>query len=88
MVLILLRGQPGWFLRPGDDSASILSGGNVPRRDGGWETIARVGPPNRPFDLVWNGETRILRLEGLRVTVGDDNVILVDGAGSDHGLRS
>ena len=70
---------------PQDSTAELWT--SIPRADGVWETVARVGPPGHAFDLAWNPETRVVRLHGVAVTLGGNNVILVDGVGSAEGMQ-
>lgn len=86
VALILWRDEPGWFLRTDGEAVSGMQSGSW-RPDEVWETIARVGPPGRPFNLAWNAEARVMRIEGTEVPLGDDNVILVDGAASNEGME-
>ena len=85
VALVLWRGAPGWFLRSAGDVSGFQT--SIPSADGVWETVARVGPPGHVFDLAWNPETRVLRVQGVEVALADDNVILVDGVGSAEGMR-
>lgn len=86
VALVLWRGGPGWFLRSETD-VSRFSQTSIPRADGVWETVAHVGPPGHVFELAWNPETRVMRIQGVEVALGDDNVILVDGVGSAEGIQ-
>ena len=87
VVLVLWRGAPGWFLRS-EAGAVAFQGGSLDRPSGGWETVARFGPVGgQMLDLTWNAETRVMQVQGMDVFLGDDNVILVDGAGSAEGMQ-
>ena len=84
VALVLWRGAPGWFLRSEAGAEALQGGGS----SGGWETVARVGPVGgQMLELTWNAETRVMQVQGLDVFMGDDNVILVDGAGSAEGMQ-
>ncbi len=81
MVLILRRDDPGWFLRGGDE----MTGSQFFQHpDGQWEAVARSGPPGQQFEIAWNDEERVVRIEEREVPLGDDNVVLVDGAANEE----
>ena len=90
VALVLWRGAPGWFL-PSEadaDAAVNFQAGSMRRPDFGPETVARFGPRGGlVLELAWNSEMRVMRVQGMDVALGDDNVILVDGAGSAEGMR-
>ena len=90
VALVLWRGAPGWFLPSEADAeaAAHFQAGSMHRPDFGPETIARFGPRGGlVLELAWNSATRGMRVQGMDVALGDDNVILVDGAGSAEGMR-
>lgn len=90
VALVLWRGAPGWFLPSEADAeaAAHFQAGSMRRPDFGPETVARFGPRGGlVLELAWNSETRGMRIQGMDVALGDDNVILVDGAGSAEGMR-
>ena len=90
VALVLWRGAPGWFLPSEADAnaAAYFQAGSVDRPDFGPETVARFGPRGgHVLEMAWNSETRVMRVQGMDVALGDDNVILVDGAGSAEGMR-
>ena len=84
VVLILRRDEPGWFLRRGgDEDVGWQTFSQQP--DGQWEAVvARLGPPGQQFDFAWNDEARVVRIEEREVPLGDDNVVLVDGAANEE----
>ena len=82
VVLILRRDQPGWFLRGNDEVVGSQTLSQQP--DGRWETVARSGPPGQQFEFAWNDEARVVRIEEREVPLGDDNVVLVDGAANEE----
>ena len=84
VALVLWRGAPGWW----EAGAGAFQAGSLDQPSGGWETVARVGPVGgQVLELNWNAKTRVMRVQGMDVFVGDDNVILVDGAGSAEGMQ-
>ena len=88
VALVLWRGAPGWFLRSEAEAETPFQAGSLDQPGGGWETVARVGPVGgEVLELNWNAMTRVMRLQGMNVFLGDDNVILVDGAGSAAGMQ-
>ena len=83
VVLILRRDEPGWFLRGGDEVVGWQTLSQQP--DGQWETVvARIGPPGQQFEFAWSDEARVVRIEEREVPLGDDNVVLVDGAANEE----
>ncbi len=77
-VLVLWRGTPGWFARGGGG----VSGGGDGRR---YSSTLRYG--GLELQLEFDFESRIATIQGNRVELRDDNVIVVDGVDTSGSLR-
>ena len=69
-LLILWRGQPGWYLLPGRRMSS--SGGN----ENGFSETSQFGSVELRLHLDLT--TRVLLVQEQRVELGENNVVLVD----------
>jgi uncharacterized protein (TIGR02246 family) len=71
-LLVVWRGSPGWRVGPGGGHPSSTAGGGG-RSYHSSETFGSV-----QLDLEFDFATRIARVAGRRVSMGSDNVVLVD----------
>lgn len=78
-LLVLWRGTPGWFLRPGDSS---VSGSESAGRY--HQTITQGG---LTFTLDYDPARRVAVVDGESVDLGDRNVVFADDADSPGGPR-
>lgn len=78
-VIVLWRGEPGWFARGGARSDS--SGGN----DKGFSASLVYGDVRLAFEFEYAG--RVATVDGVRIELADSNLILVDGVGTADGPR-
>ena len=76
-LLVLWRGTPGWFLRPG---GSNVSGGQSAGRY--HQTITQGG---LTFTLEYDSSKQVAIVDGKTLHVGDRNVIFVDDVDSPTG---
>jgi hypothetical protein len=78
-LIVLWRGTPGWFSRGSGSGTS--SGGN----SAFFHSTIRYGGLN--LQLEFEPKTRAVQIQGIRVELNDDNVILVDDVDMPNGLR-
>ncbi len=78
-LLVLWRGTPGWFLRPGGSKVSSAGSGA-----GSHTTIVQGGVT---LTLDFDPEARVATIHGKRLELGEDNVVLVDEVDSSAGPR-
>jgi hypothetical protein len=76
-LLVLWRGAPGWFLRPGD-----VSGGGS---GGRYEATLTYGDVQ--LMLGWDSARRVATVHGKIIEMAEDNVVLVDDVGAPTGPR-
>jgi len=76
-LLVLWRGTPGWFSR---GSGNGTSGGGSP---GSFHSTIRYG--GLKLQLEFQSQARVAQIQGRRVELHDDNVILVDGVDTADG---
>jgi hypothetical protein len=69
-LLVVWRGQPGWFLRVGSQSSSGGGSGTS------FHTTSRFGDVELRLDF--DSATHTAALQGQRVDLGESNVVLVD----------
>ena len=77
-LLVLWRGTPAWFARGGGG----VSGGGDGRR---YTSTLRYG--GLELQLEYDSQSRLATIQGNRVELRDDNVVLVDGVDASAGLR-
>jgi hypothetical protein len=76
-VLVLWRGAPGWFLRPGG-----VSGGGS---GGRYEATLRYGDVQ--LTLGYDSARRVATVHGKIIEMAEDNVVFVDDVGAPTGPR-
>jgi hypothetical protein len=69
-LIVLWRGMPGWFSR--GPANGVSSGGS----NASFHSTIRYG--GLELQLEADSQARVARVQGMRVELGDDNVILVD----------
>ena len=78
-LLVLWRGSPGWYLKvPGGGVTGGQSSGRYS------QTITYAG---RTLTVSFEPATRTAVVDGRRIDLGDDNVVLLDGADSAAGTQ-
>jgi hypothetical protein len=82
-MLILWRGSPGWFLRPGGSSVSS-SGSSIRDRETHSATIIQGGVR---LTYGYDTETRRATVQGRTLDMREDNVVLVDDVDSAGGAQ-
>ena len=78
-LLVLWRGTPGWFLRPG--GSSVYGGQSAGRYQ---QTITQGG---FKFTLEYDSSKRVAVVNGKTIDLQDDNVVLVDDVDAAAGPR-
>lgn len=78
-LIVLWRGEPGWFMRRTSRSAS--GGGSA----GVFHSTIRYG--GLELQVTFESVTRVADVQGKRVELRDANVILVDDVGTAAGPR-
>jgi hypothetical protein len=71
-LLVLWRGDPGWFLA-GGANGTTESGGN------GRPTVLHNRHADVDFDVIVDAGARVARVAGARINLDEVNVVLVDG---------
>jgi len=77
-LLVIWRGSPGWFIA---DGSGTSGGGSF----GTFHQTIRYGDVG--LELEFDSATRIARVQGQAVEVGNANVILVDEVGTPYGPK-
>ena len=77
-LIVLWRGSPGWFARGSGSGTS--SGGST----SSFHSTIRYG--GLDLQLEFEAQTRAVRIDGMRVELAGDNVILVDDVDMPGGL--
>ncbi len=78
-LLVLWRGAPGWFLKPG---GSAESGGG----DSSGHVTVHAEKGGIALDVMLDTEKRVAQIAGNDVALGDANVVLVDSVDVAGGL--
>jgi hypothetical protein len=78
-LLVLWRGPPGWFTQPGGSGGR---GGGSSRPQSAWITHGAL-----TLTVEFDPSERVAVVQGQRLDLGDDNVVLVDDVHSPTGPR-
>jgi hypothetical protein len=78
-LLVLWRGTPGWFMQPGGSGGR---GGGPSRPQSAWITHGAL-----TLTVEFDSSERVAVVQGQRLDLGDDNVVLVDEIDSPTGPR-
>jgi hypothetical protein len=78
-LLVVWRGEPGWFLRSGPRSSSAGGSGSS------FHSTSQFG--DVALRLDFDSATHVAEIQGQRVDLGDSNVVLVDNVDRLDGLR-
>ena len=77
-LLVVWRGQPGWFLRSGPRSSSAGGSGSS------FHSTSQFGGVTMSLDF--DSATRVAEIQGQRVDLKDSNVVLIDNVDRPDGL--
>jgi hypothetical protein len=77
-LLVLWRGNTGWFMREGAGETTGGSMGGSGREGDRGTAVATLSFGEVELKLEFDGNTQVARLHGHEVSLGPDNVMLVD----------
>lgn len=80
-LTVVWRGQPGWFLK-GDDQSSARAAGGA-----GGAVVSSVSFGSVGLRVEFDPKTRAASVQGTRIELQDNNVVLVDGVDSSAGSK-
>jgi hypothetical protein len=82
-LLVLLRGQPGWFLEPSGPAGSSVQDWS----DDAWHHRQVIVQGGRRIELTFDASRNAMTINGQPVDLGTRNVVLVDDVDAPSGLR-